>query len=190
MVLDVIRYLVFFAFAYSALAALGSWAVRTRRISPFSRTAHLIRRSTDPILRPFEDWIYQRGGNPQNAEWWLLGGTVVGGIVTVSFAGWLARNLGGAIAVAQTGDPSAVIRLLVYYVVQVLTLALIARVIGSWFGVGRHNRFMRLAYRLTDWIVEPLSRVIPPINIGGQAQIDVSPLVAFFILRIFLMLIT
>ena len=102
MVLDIIRYAVFGVFAYSALAALGSWAVRTRRISPFSKTAHLIRRTTDPVLRPLEDKISQRGGNPQNAEWWLLGGSVVGGILVVSFAGWLVTNLTNALNAAQT----------------------------------------------------------------------------------------
>jgi len=189
MVLDIIRYAVFGVFAYSALAALGSWAVRTRRISPFSKTAHLIRRTTDPVLRPLEDKISQKGGNPQNAEWWLLGGSVVGGIAVVSFAGWLATNLTNAVSAAQTGSPYVVIRLVLYYAVQVLTLAIIARVIGSWVGIGRFNRYMRIAYRLTDWLIEPLRRIIPPINFGGRAQIDISPIAAYFLLRIFLMFI-
>ena len=189
MVLDIIRYAVFGVFAYSALAALGSWAVRTRRISPFSKTAHLIRRTTDPVLRPLEDKISQRGGNPQNAEWWLLGGTVVGGIAVVSFAGWVAANVATTVNAARGGEWNTIIRLIVYYVVQVISFAIIARVIGSWVGIGRFNRFMRIAYQLTDWLIEPLRRVIPPINFGGRAQIDISPIAAYFLLRILLMFI-
>lgn len=187
MVLEIIRYAVFGVFAYSALAALGSWAVRTRRISPFSKTARLIKRTTEPVLRPVEQKILQRGGNPQNAEWWLLGGTLVGGIVTVSVAGWLATNIAIAVSAAQGGEVNTIIRMIVYYAVQILSFAIIARVIGSWVGIGRFNRFMRIAYRMTDWLIEPLRRFIPPINFGGRAQIDVSPLAAYFLLRIFLM---
>jgi len=60
-----------------------------------------------------------------------------------------------------------------------LIIALIVRVIGSWFGKGRFNRWMRPAYRLTDWIVEPLRRFVPPIG-----MIDITPLVAWLLLQI------
>ncbi len=66
---------------------------------------------------------------------------------------------------------------MVYYATQLILFALLARVIGSWFGVGRYNRWMRPMYVLTDWIVEPLRRIIPPLGI-----VDITPLVAWFLL--------
>ncbi|KPK09185.1 MAG: hypothetical protein AMS20_00910 [Gemmatimonas sp. SG8_28] len=69
------------------------------------------------------------------------------------------------------------LQLVVYYGSQLLLLALILRVIGSWFGIGRFNRWMRPAYVLTDWIVEPLRRVVPPIG-----MFDLTPLVAWFLI--------
>ena len=43
------------------------------------------------------------------------------------------------------------------------------------------NRWLRPAYRITDWIVEPLRRVIPPIGV-----IDITPLAAWLLLQILL----
>ncbi|KPK03842.1 MAG: hypothetical protein AMS20_09755 [Gemmatimonas sp. SG8_28] len=71
------------------------------------------------------------------------------------------------------------LRLVIYWASQVVVLALFARVIGSWFGVGRVNRWMRPAYTLTDWIVEPLRRVIPPI-----AMFDFTPIVAWILILV------
>jgi len=51
------------------------------------------------------------------------------------------------------------------------------RVIGSWFGAFRYSRWMRPAYALTDWLVEPLRRILPPFG-----MMDVSPLAAWFVL--------
>lgn len=47
------------------------------------------------------------------------------------------------------------------------------RVVASWFGVFRYTRWMRPFYILTDWILEPIRRLLPPV--GG---VDWSPLAA------------
>jgi YggT family protein len=120
--------------------------------------------------------VLRRGGNPQNAGWWLIGVALVGGILLLSVAQWLVSQAGHLNAAAAAG-PRGVLRLIVYYASQVVLLALIARVIGSWVGIGRYNRWMRPAYLLTDWIVQPLKRVIPPLG-----MIDVTPIVAWLLL--------
>lgn len=176
--LDLLRYVVFAVFMGSAVVALSSWAVRTRRISPFSSTGQAIRRLTDPVLAPIESWQLERGGNPENAPWWLLGGSIVGGIVVLTLANMVLVTLVRMAAAAASGL-RGLVRFLVYLAGQVVSFALIARVVGSWFGVGRYNRLMRLAYAVTDWIVEPLRRVIPPIG-----PIDITPFIAWFILQI------
>ncbi|MCH7474509.1 MAG: YggT family protein [Gemmatimonadetes bacterium] len=171
MFFEVLRYTVFGIFAVASAAAIGSWAVRTRRISPFSKSANFIRRSTDPILKPIESQLLRRGGNPQNAEWWLLGGTVVGGIVIISATGWIANQF---LFVTRAGP-----RGMIFLAGQIVTWAIIIRVVGTWMGVGRHNKFMRPMYFLTDWIVEPLRRIIPPFG-----MIDISPIAAYFLIQI------
>jgi uncharacterized protein YggT (Ycf19 family) len=51
------------------------------------------------------------------------------------------------------------------------------RVIAAWFGLFRYSRWVRPAYILTDWIVEPLRRVVQSVG-----AFDITPLVAWFAL--------
>jgi YggT family protein len=177
MVLDVVRTLVFAVFALSALAALGSWAVTTRRVNPFGSLGQLIRRTTNPVLQPIERWLLTRGANPRNAGWWLLGISVVGGIVVVTMTEWVIVQMVRLASAGEAG-PRGMVRLAVYYAAQLVTIALIVRVIGAWFGKGRFNKWMRPAYLLTDWIVEPLRRIVPPL--GG---FDITPIVAYLLIQ-------
>ena len=62
---------------------------------------------------------------------------------------------------------------------RLLRFALIVRVIASWFGASPYRKWMRPVALLTDWILEPLRRVLPPFG-----PLDLSPLVAYFILWI------
>src|SRR6266545_4492292 len=62
---------------------------------------------------------------------------------------------------------------------NVLVFALMVRVIAAWFGVFRYSRWMRPVYALTDWLVEPIRRVLPPMG-----ALDWSPLVAWLALWI------
>lgn len=178
--LDALRYTVFAAFAASAVIAVGSWAVRTRRVSPFSGAARLIRTLTDPIINPTERWVLRRGGNPQHAPWWLLGAVVVGGIIVITVGEWLAVLLARTSMAVRTG-PRGLLRLLVYYAGQAVLIALIVRVIASWLGLFRFSPWMRPVYFLTDWIINPLRKVIPPLG-----MIDITPLVAWLGLRMVL----
>lgn len=178
--LELLRYVVFAAFVVSGVIAVGSWAVRTRRINPFSGGARLIRTLTDPVINPMERWVHRRGGNPQHAPWWLLGVVVVGGILLVTVAQWLVAQFARA-SFATNAGPRGLVRLAVYYAGQLVLIALIVRVIASWFGAFRFNPWMRPVYVLTDWMIKPLRRIIPPIG-----MIDITPLVAWIVLRVVL----
>jgi len=177
---DVLRLVVLAVALAAALLSVGSWAVTSRRISPFSRLARVIRALSDPVLRPIEHGLVRQGRNPQDAPWWLLGMAIVGGILLLTLSQWLIEMALRVVAAEEAG-PRALARLGVYLLVQLLSLALFARVIGSWIGAGRYNRWLRPAYRLTDWIVEPLRRFIPPIGI-----VDITPLAAWLLLQILL----
>lgn len=177
MVLDTLRFAVFGFFVFSGLVALGDWALRARRLDNVSPLGRLVRSVTDRVLGPIETWQLRRGGNPQNAGWWLLGIAVVGGIVLLTAAEWLLDAAARMTGVARQG-PLGVVRMTVFYAGQLVLIALIVRVAGSWFGAGRFNPWVRWSYALTDWIVEPLRRIIPPFGI-----IDVTPIVAWLLIQ-------
>ena len=176
----VLRFVVLAAFLAALALAVGTWAVTTRRIQPFGFAARWIRRLSDPLLVPIERFLVRRGRNPQHAPWWLLGFVMGGGIALLTIAQWLLTSAASVVVAAGSGT-QGVVRLVVYLSGQVVLLALIVRVVGSWFGAGRYNRWMRPAYVLTDWIVRPLQRFVPPFGV-----IDITPLVAWLLLGLVL----
>ena len=66
---------------------------------------------------------------------------------------------------------------LVAMLIQVLAFAIFARAIVSWFPVDRNGPVVRALEAITDPILQPLRRVIPPIG-----RIDITPMVAMILL--------
>lgn len=62
---------------------------------------------------------------------------------------------------------------------QVLSLAVFARVILSWFPVDPTNPIVKVLFDLTEPILAPFRRVVPRIG-----MIDLSPLAALLVLRL------
>ncbi len=62
---------------------------------------------------------------------------------------------------------------------QILQLAILVRIILSWFRVDPYNPFMQILYQITEPLLEPFRRVIPPIG-----MIDITPIVALLVLRL------
>ncbi len=72
-----------------------------------------------------------------------------------------------------------VVRNFVDVLFNVLILAILARAILSWFRLGPDNPLIQILYDITEPILSPLRRVIPPL--GGM--IDITPIIALFLLR-------
>lgn len=183
-ILTVARALVVSALVFASLVALTHWAVRSRRINPFSALPRLIRHGSDPILLPLERRVSRAGGNPQDAPFWLLGIVVIGGLIFLSLLEWLISTIYRLIHVVEMG-PRGILSFTVDALFTLLMGALIVRVIASWFGFGRYRRWMRPVYALTDWLVEPIRRILPPLGF-----VDLSPMVAWlalWVVRGFLM---
>jgi YggT family protein len=174
----VLRYIVVGVVALSALLALCSWLVRTRRVSPFSALGRGMRAVTEPVMRPVERRIVRMGGNPAHAGGWLIVITAVLGIVVISLAGWLVSTFATAQLAARAG-PRGTFMLIVQLLYNILVFALLVRVISSWFGMFRYSKWIRPAYLLTDWLVEPIRRIVPPFG-----AMDLSPIVAWLVLWI------
>jgi YggT family protein len=60
-----------------------------------------------------------------------------------------------------------------------LTLAIVARAVISWFRVSPYHPVVQFLDQLTEPILAPLRRVIPPIG-----MVDISPLVAILLLQV------
>ncbi len=173
-----VRIIVIVALAYASLVALTHWAVRGRRINPFGAWPRFLRRVSDPVLLPLERRVIRFGGSPQNAPLWLLGIVIGAGLLLLSLTSWLIGTATGLVLIAD-GGPRVWVRVFVDAVFTLLMAAIFIRVIGSWLGMGPYNRWMRPAYALTTWLIDPIRRILPPMGI-----IDFSPMVAWLMLYV------
>lgn len=157
------------------IAAAVDWLVRTRRITPFSAIARFTRRTIDPLLAPVERRVLRSGGSPTNVPWWGLVAVVVGGIVLIS----LLQFIGGqvlALHVAARGGPRGMLVFLVAAAFSLAQIAIMVRVIASWIpSLSPYSPWLRWAFVISEPILAPLRRIIPPLG-----MIDLSPIVAYF----------
>jgi len=146
-----------------------------RRINPFNRVARFFRGSVDPLMLPVERAILRAGGAPASAPWWALVAFAVFGIALIS----LLEFLGGVFyqVAVVSGQPSQAPMLLLSWAFSFLKLALMVRVLSSWFPVSPYSKWVRWSYVLTDWLINPLRRVIPLLG-----MIDITPIVAWFLI--------
>ncbi len=175
---SVTRGLVVAVFAYAVVVAATHWAVRSRRLNPFGGWARFVRRISEPVLRPLERRILRAGGSPSDAPLWLLGIALVGGLVLISLMRWAIGFTYELGALAQAGPRDWLIAA-VSWVFRILMIALLVRVIGSWFSVSPYAKWMRPFIMLTEWLLEPLRRLLPPFG-----PLDLSPMVAYLLLWI------
>jgi YggT family protein len=65
------------------------------------------------------------------------------------------------------------------FVFTLLNLAMLARVLLSWVRVSPYHPAVEFLYRITEPILAPLRRVIPPVG-----MVDISPVIALLLLQI------
>lgn len=157
------------------VVAAVDWSVRTRRISPFSPIARFFRRAVDPLLAPVEARVVRAGGLPAQAPWWALAGLLVAGVLVIVLLQWVHTTV-VSMAFASERGGAGIAELVLSWVFELLKLALIVRVIVSWIGM-RYSWWARTSYALTNWIVRPIARVLPPFG-----MIDFSPIVAYLLI--------
>jgi YggT family protein len=152
------------------------WAVRTRRVNAFSPLARFSRRFMRPIIAPVEKSVVRAGGNPVNAPWWALIAIVVAGIITLSLLGFIRAETGNFYLALNSG-PRGVIRLALSWTFAAFYIALLVRVISSWFQLNPYRGVVRLSHIVTEPVLSPIRRIIPSVGI-----IDISPIVAYLAL--------
>jgi YggT family protein len=160
-----------------ALICAFDWAVRTRRINPFNRVARFFRGRIDPLMLPVERVILRAGGSPTSAPWWALVAFAVFGIALIELLNFIGGIL-YQVAVVST-QPSQAPMLLASWAFGLLKLALLVRVLSSWFPISPYSKWIRWSFVLTDWIITPLRRVVPAIG-----MIDITPIVAWFLIAL------
>ena len=68
---------------------------------------------------------------------------------------------------------------LISFALNLLTYAIIIRALLSWFRPNPNNSLVRLLVKITNPILRPLGRIIPPI-----AGLDITPIVAIILIQL------
>jgi len=66
---------------------------------------------------------------------------------------------------------------IVNFLFDLYSFILLARVLVSWFPVDRYNPLVQWLYRLTEPVLAPIRRLLPP-----AGAIDFSPILAFVLI--------
>lgn len=177
-VVDTLRTVMLAVGIVLAVIAIADWAVRTRRINPFSGLARFLRARVDPRLAGIERQVLRMGGHPSMTPWWALVAYVLVAFLLLAGIGLVASLLQDALAASSLGA-TGVLMLAVAWTFGFLRFALIVRVIASWFPALAHRRWISWSFGATEWMLRPLRRVIPSIGV-----IDVTPIVAYFALEL------
>lgn len=154
------------------------WLVRTRRVNPMGHVGRFARRTIEPMLAPIERRIVRAGALPTNAPLYALVAVVLAGIVVLSLLDFLRTQL-FAVSVSASAGPRGIAVLLIRWTIGLLQIALIVRVISSWVRISPYSGWVRWSFVVTEWLLAPLRRIIPPLG-----MIDITPIVAFFVIQL------
>jgi YggT family protein len=174
--------LLFGAVAATAVAAVD-WAVRTRRINPFNGVARFMRARVEPRLAGVERQVVRAGGRPSMTPWWMLLAYVVIALLVLAAVDLIVSLIADVVG-AMTSGPLGILLLLIRWTFGFLSVALMVRVLSSWFPRLATSRWTSWSYGATEWMLRPLRAVLPPFG-----PVDVSPIVAYFALWVLQMIV-
>jgi YggT family protein len=169
-----VRILVAGAFVLSLVLAFTRSAIVDGKLNAFGWWARFVRRWSDPILKPLERRLARAGANPVDAPYWLVGVALVGGLVVISLVNWA---IGFFVTLYDSAGSGTLPMIAVRTAFEILKLAIMVRVVVSWLSISPQSKFLRWVRFLTDWLVEPIHSIVPPIG-----MFDFSPLIAYVVL--------
>ena len=179
-IFDSINLFVFYAIATIILVVIALMLARLilnkADLNPFSRPVIMVRRWTDPMVNPVRRPLVQMGISPNVTPLVVILVAIVLGYFATLFITTVLGTVKGLLYSVRDGRPIAVVGYVIYGVLAMYSLMIFARIVMSW-GVSAHNRLLHFLIRVTEPVLAPFRRIIPPIGF-----MDISPIVVFFLL--------
>lgn len=151
-----------------------------RDLNPFSWAAITLRRLTDVFVAPVRGALRQVGIDPKFAPLVVILVSILLGYFFLQLVSTIAMTVSGIISSAASGAIVSVLGFILYGLISIYVLLIFMRIVFAWGMVSYGNRLMRFLVDTTEPLLGPLRRTIPPLG-----RIDISPIVAFFILWLF-----
>ena len=149
-------------------------------MNPFSRTALTVRRLTDPLLMPVRRSLASFGVDPKVAPLITVLLAILVGWFAVQLTDSILGTIAGVLLSAEQKRFIALVGYILYGALDIYSILIFIRIIFSWGMVSQRNRVMRFLVNVTDPLLVPLRRMIPPFG-----MLDLSPIVAFILIWLF-----
>lgn len=148
--------------------------------NPFSfigRFSFRLKKLTDRWVYPIASFLaYRRIDTRISPLIVILIAIVIGFFILQLFYN-LFFTIDGVAMSLRTAQITKVAGYLLYGAIGIYTLLIVVRIVMSWVTSGS-NKMLRLLSRLTDPILEPFRRLIPPLG-----MFDLSPIIVLFLLH-------
>jgi len=149
-------------------------------LNPFGWTSRTTHRLTDGLLIPVRGGLRNFGMDPKFAPLVVILLVILLGYFFLQLLGAIAFTITGVLASVRDGAMISVIGFILYGAISIYILLIGIRIVFSWGRLSYSNRIMRFLIDVTEPLLGPLRRIIPPLG-----WIDISPIVAFIILWLF-----
>jgi YggT family protein len=149
-------------------------------LNPFSKLALLIRQLSDPFVFRMRRGLMGFGIDPKYAPIVVILIAILLGYFALQLADTLAFTIAGFLNSVAHGAIVSALGYIIYGAVSLYIVFIFMRIVFSWGMVSYSNRIMRFLVNITEPLLGPLRRIIPPLG-----MLDISPIVAFLILWLF-----
>lgn len=155
---------------------IANWA----DLNPFGWSSLTIRRLTDPFIAPVRRALVRFGVDPKYSPLVVLLVAILLGWFVLQFVQTVATTVEGFFTSIQGGLVGSALGFILYGLISIYIILIFIRGIFSLAMVSYSNRVMRFLVNVTEPLLGPLRRIVPPVG-----AMDISFIVAFLILWLF-----
>ena len=149
-------------------------------LNPFGWSSRTVRRLSDGFVIPVRGGLRRFGIDVKFAPIVVLLIGILLGWFVYQLVTAVAQTLVGVLASAQSGSVFRLVGFIISGLISIYILFIVIRIVFSWGMLSYRNRVMRFLVDVTEPLLGPLRRMIPPLG-----WLDISPLVAILILMLF-----
>ena len=149
-------------------------------LNPFSWASRTIRRLTDFFVGSVRRSLMGFGVDPKFAPLVVILLAILLGWFFLWLTEELAQTILGVFISIKAASPVSAIGFIIYGALSVYSVLIFMRIVFSWGMVSYSNRLMRFLVNVTEPLLGPLRRIIPPLG-----MMDISPIFAFIIVWLF-----
>lgn len=146
-------------------------------LNPFNWISRTTRRLSDPFIMPVRRGLVRAGVDPKFSPLVVILVTVLLGWFFMQLSEEVASTVAGLVLSIGRANAISALGYILVGAVSIYTLFIFMRIVFSWGMVSHSNRLMRFLVNVTEPLLGPLRRMIPPLG-----MMDISPIFAFIIL--------